>query len=155
MGGPCKSTSYGEPARIVTGSKGQAIPVEGYIWSATPYSRGPSIPVTGVHSPTKVIRRSRELSSAGKPLCIRVTQKVVDQVNRQGPSAQQIAITGHTAARLGEIVTFRLNESEHKLIKRDTHAFWWSHQSSETLPSFEELFGMLADAPDTPHEVAI
>jgi hypothetical protein len=86
---------------------------------------------------------------------VRVTQRVVDQVNRQGESAQQIAITGTGAGELRSRVSLLIGETECSLVKRDTHAFWYSHQTPETRPYFEELFARLADDPDRPIGVTV
>lgn len=92
----------------------------------------------------------KEQAATDTDVLVRVTQRVVDQLYRQGTSAEQIAIRGTAAAKLSGRVTLCIGESTYSLIKGDTHAFCRSHQVPETLPSFEELFSLLADEPDKP-----
>jgi hypothetical protein len=80
---------------------------------------------------------------------LRVTQAVVDQIGRQGPTAAQIALKGLGAKRLSGLLELEVGESTFRLVKRDTHAIWRSHQKTEeTLDDFEVLFAALGDFPD-------
>jgi hypothetical protein len=148
LDGPCVSTSYGTSALLGAGASGGSLRLEGLIWSARPRSGASTTVAPG--APIAVAALKKLQAATDTELSVRVTQKVVDQVNRQGASAEQIAIQGTTAAKLTGLLTLRVVESAYLLVKGDTHAFWRSHQTPATLPSFEELFGLLADEPDKP-----
>jgi hypothetical protein len=148
LNGPCSSTSYGAPAFLGTSASGASLRLEGLIWSAQPLLET-STTAAAIIPTVVALEESRLLHAVSETqVSLRVTQKVVDHVNRQGKSAEQIAITGNAVQKLDGLVALRVGDTEYSLIKRDTHAFWRSHQTPETLPSFEELFGQLADIPD-------
>lgn len=54
---------------------------------------------------------------------------------------------GGTAAALVKVALV-VDDVEHVLMVGDSHGAWRSHQSDETLASFEALFARLADRPD-------
>ena len=144
VGGPCISTAYGEPSRIAAGANNRAIRLEGLIWSARPstaLARGKN-----VLKPNLPVAKGRIATT--KSLRVRVTQNVINQVKRQGKSAEQIAITGTAIAEVDGRQSVRICGADYLLIKKDTHAIWRSHQTPATISSFETLFRMLSDKPD-------
>lgn len=145
VGGPCVARSYGEPAFLIANEGRRSTRLEGLIWSATPNCDALKFKVV-----PNITARTGKLSRSASDelLCVRVTQKVLDQVNRQGPSAAQIAIKGATLKMITGLITLRVGGTDYRLIKGDTHAVWRSHQNPETLADFEELFGALADEPN-------
>jgi hypothetical protein len=80
---------------------------------------------------------------------IRVTQKVVDQVTRAGRSQMQIVISRELGAsrKNKRRVSILLADGRFKLVAGDTHVIWRSHQTDETIASFERLFSTLSDRP--------
>ncbi len=137
LGGPARALVHGVPPRSIASSDGPRR-VEGLIWDAMPFGRRSAAAAV---APTE---------RASTPSAC-VTSRVLAEVNRTGSSgSMMIAVhgtPGGTAAALVKVALV-VDDVEHVLMVGDSHGAWRSHQSDETLASFEALFARLADRPD-------
>lgn len=141
------------PAAVLLGGSGVAIPSgvsatlgldadgrsrrhEGYIWDATPPG-----------GPFQAPRANR--ARGASQVAVRVTQGVIDDVNRGGPNRAMISVRGvegaTSAAR--RKLTLAIDDDEYTLVLGDTHAFHGIHQDDTTRQAFETLFALLAEQP--------
>lgn len=151
------------PAAMLLGARGVAVPSgvpattgmdadgvnrrrEGYIWDATPPQ-----PFQAPHAG----RVSRSASRASRTT-VRVTQGVLDDVNRNGPKRAMISVRGVEGATnaASRKLTLTIDDDDYSLVLGDTYAFHRVHQDESTRPAFEALFAMLAERPDQNLEVA-
>ena len=86
-------------------------------------------------------------SSKGSELGVKVSSKVLGQIETGGLKQAQITVTGIPAERRG-LVSFKVGEKVYTLNKGDTHAFWAVHNKAQ-IEEYSELFNTLAANPDT------
>jgi hypothetical protein len=140
MGGPAIALRTGVRSITTSDDGGRTLRLEGYIWNVRPIGQ-PMSP--------EPIRKTSGSSSTSEGPALRVTRKVLEQVNRSGASQMQLAARSlpHATKASPIAVTIEHDGAEHRLMVGDTHAIWRSHQDATTLKSFEALFALLADAP--------
>jgi transcriptional regulator with XRE-family HTH domain len=140
LGGPVESFARGVPAGSHEGRR-----IEGYIWDAAPLGRGD-------RSSTRVVAARGPSRAGSQQATVRVTERVLEQVNRSGdPRQAQIAIGGlphQTATSVTrQRCVLEIEGVKYQLVLGDHSAFWKSHQTDETSESFERLFAFLGDQP--------
>ncbi len=158
VGGPAIGVRQGEPSSIVL-QGGKTRRVEGLIWDVRPVE-GPMGPLLAVQNARRE-GRTQELSAQGVELkptlratssprtTVCVTRKVLDQVNRAGPTQAQIALvwTGGTTKTARKLVSLRVDDQTYSVVVGDSHAVWRTHQRGQS-DEFERLFALLAESPD-------
>lgn len=141
VGGPAERVRTGVRSSTQTTQTGD-LRLEGFIWNVRP--RRPTGAPNAIHQPTA----SNAVADRGTAL--RVTQRVIEQVNVRGASQMQLTTIGLPAgSKTAPVrVTIVFEGEPYSLVVGDTHAVWRSHQDKETLQGFESLFAQLAESPD-------
>ncbi len=139
--GPAIPLPEGDSSRLLSDGSG-SYRLEGIIWNVAPLAHRDDVII-----PSVAPAASPSMATHGD--WIRVTQKVVDQVTRAGRSQMQIVISRELGAsrKNKRRVSILLADGRFKLVAGDTHVIWRSHQTDETIASFERLFSTLSDRP--------
>ena len=140
--GPAIPLPEGASSRLVSDASGSSRRLEGLIWNAAPLAHQDDVIIPSVAPPV-----SPPKDTLGD--WIRVTQKVADQVTRAGASQMQIAASKELGATRKDKrrIAILLGDERFELVAGDTHVMWRSHQTDETIASFECLFSTLSDRP--------
>jgi hypothetical protein len=151
IGGPARAVPHGVPATLTDGKGGEAgHRVEGLIWDVAPlapFERAIG-ETSGVERQASATTSARRAPATGGARA-RVTQAVLDQVNRGGVGHAQIVLDGFAAGTKAASVLAKLESDgdEYTLRVGDSHAAWRSHQDDSTMASFETLFAALSERP--------
>lgn len=147
VGGPAIPIHCGSASTTVDSRDGVRHRVEGFIWNVRPLSAATPNPPALSSVPV--------LTSDVTEPAVRVTQGVIAQVARGIANQEQIALrnfpSGTRNARV--TVSFEMGGDEYTLVIGDAHAAWRAQQDAASLQSFDTLFAILSDTPNSWHVV--